>query len=166
MDPDLPEQNTPFQRAHAWIGRTVINARAMIKRPVSLGVRLLALSGRNEVLLVRHSYMPGHSLPGGAVDEGEACRQAVLREAVEEACLEFEGQPTLFHIYLNPGLKNRDHVALFVARDARQAAPPRPNPEILSAGFFALDALPPDTTAATKTRLAEVLESKDVSDVW
>ena len=50
--------------------------------------------------------------------------------------------------------------ALYVVRDFRQTARRRPNREIVAHGFFALDALPADTTRATRARIAEVFRRR------
>jgi len=57
-------------------------------------------------------------------------------------------------------------VALYVVRDFRQAAAPVPDHEIIAHGFFAVDALPNDTTAATRARIVEVLGGAPVSERW
>jgi hypothetical protein len=41
-----------------------------------------------------------------------------------------------------------------------------PDREIIAHGFFALDALPNDTTAATRARIIEVLGGAPVSERW
>ena len=41
-----------------------------------------------------------------------------------------------------------------------------PDREIVAARFFPLDALPPDTTRGTRSRLAEALEGAPVSPLW
>jgi ADP-ribose pyrophosphatase YjhB (NUDIX family) len=148
------------------MGRLAIATAARFRAPISLGVRLLALNDQGEVLLVRHTYLPGLALPGGGVEPGETCREAAMREAVEETGLEFAEAPALFHLYLNRKLENRDHVALFVARGVRQPWPPSPRPEILSTGFHAPDALPDDVTPATRRRIAEVLNGDPPPDEW
>jgi hypothetical protein len=51
-------------------------------------------------------------------------------------------------------------------RAFHQSAPPRPNHEIIAHGFFALDALPEDTTRATRARLAEVLQGRAIPELW
>ena len=85
---------------------------------------------------------PACTCPAAAVDAGETCREAALREAHEEGGLAFAAPPELFHIYRSTAGGRRDHVVLFVARDARQARPTRPGLEIVAAGFHPLDALP------------------------
>ena len=47
----------------------------------------LVIDGQGRVLLVRHSYMTGWSLPGGGVDRGEPPEVAVFRELAEEVGL-------------------------------------------------------------------------------
>jgi hypothetical protein len=43
---------------------------------------------------------------------------------------------------------------------------PKPNFEIIGHGFFPPGALPPDTTAATRARIAEVLDGAAISEWW
>ena len=57
-------------------------------------------------------------------------------------------------------------MALFVVRAFRQDGGPRHAREIIDYGFFALDALPPDTTRGTRARLAEVLNGAAISERW
>ena len=49
---------------------------------------------------------------------------------------------------------------------SRCSAAPVPNNEIIAHGFFAADALPNDTTAATRARIVEVLGGAPVSESW
>lgn len=165
-DPDTPPGSGLAGRIHTAFGRLAVRAAARLRAPMTLGVRLLALNARGEVLLVRHSYMPGLALPGGGVDPGETAREAAMREAAEEAGLEFSTAPTLFHLYFNRALENRDHVALFVARDVHQPKPSARSAEILWTGFRAPDALPDDVTPATRRRIAEVLGGAPPAEEW
>lgn len=54
-----------------------------IRRPTTHGA-LVALWHEGEVLLVRNSYVPYYSAPGGYVHRGESSVQAALRELREE----------------------------------------------------------------------------------
>ena len=74
--------------------------------------------------------------------------------------------PVLHGVFFNGRASRRDHVALYVVRDFRQDAPPRPNREIVEHGFFPPAALPEGTTRATRARIAEVFEGVKVSEVW
>ena len=129
-------------RLHRRAGHLAIRLAEAFRPRLSLGVRLVALDAAGGVFLVRHSYLPGLHLPGGAVDADETCREAAVREAREEGGLALEAMPELFHIYRNPAGGRRDHVVLFVARGAWQARPSRPGFEIVAAGFHPLGALP------------------------
>jgi ADP-ribose pyrophosphatase YjhB (NUDIX family) len=54
-----------------------------VRRPTTHGT-LVALWNGGEVLLVRNSYVPYYSLPGGYLRRGETARDAVVRELTEE----------------------------------------------------------------------------------
>ncbi|MBP7003063.1 NUDIX domain-containing protein [Amaricoccus sp.] len=152
-------------RAHRLAGEALLRVRAALKKPTTLGVRLVAFDAAGRVLLVRHSYLPGWHLPGGAVDPDESALDAVLREAREEAGLAVAGRPRLLGLYRHPVGGRRDHVAVYVA-DAAGGPGPRRSLEILEAGFFAPDALPEATTAATRARIAEALGAAEPGSEW
>jgi len=135
-------------------------------RPMTLGVRALVSDGEGRILLVKHSYVGGWHLPGGGVETGETLGEALARELKEEAGIEPTGAPVLHGVYFNGHASRRDHVALYVVRDFRQVAAPVRSREIVAQGFFALGALPNDTTAATRARVAEVLDGAPASERW
>jgi hypothetical protein len=55
---------------------------------------------------------------------------------------------------------------VFVVKDFRQIGAPVPDHEIVAHGFFPLDELPNDTTAATRARIIEFLGGAPVSERW
>jgi ADP-ribose pyrophosphatase YjhB (NUDIX family) len=136
-----------------------------IRRPVSLGVRAIVPDGQRRVLLVRHTYVPGWYLPGGAVDPGESVAEALARELSEEVNVRILGAPRLIGIYFNP-LGRNDHVALFEVGQFEQVSAKAPDHEIAEARFFPLDALPEGTTPATRARLEEYLRGGSISSTW
>jgi 8-oxo-dGTP pyrophosphatase MutT (NUDIX family) len=135
-------------------------------RGLTLGVRAVVLDGDGRVFLIKHSYSEGWQLPGGGVEAGETLLEALARELAEEGNIELTGPPVLHAIYFHPFYSNRDHVTIYVVRDFRQSAPPIPDREIVAHGFFPLDGLPPDTTAGTRARIAEVTAGKPASERW
>ena len=135
-------------------------------RPMTLGVRAIALDADGRVFLVRHSYTPGWHLPGGGVEAGETLLSSLERELREEANLEMTGAPALLGVYFNAKASRRDHVAIYVVRDFRVLGPRKADWEIGEARFFARDALPADTSEATKARLAEALDGAPLSPLW
>jgi len=135
-------------------------------RGLTLGVRALVLDAQGRVFLIKHTYTAGWQLPGGGVEAGETLLEALTRELREEGNIELTGPPKLHGVFFHPCFSLRDHVTVYVARDFRQPSPPVPNREIAAHGFFALDALPDDTTSGTRARIAEVLHGQPVTDRW
>ena len=135
-------------------------------RAMTLGVRALVIDDEGRIFLVKHSYVSGWHLPGGGVEAGETLGEALARELREEGNIEITAPPRLHGLFFNNRASQRDHVALFVVRAFRQSAVPVPDREIVAHGFFAADALPNDTTAATRARIIEVLGGAPVSERW
>jgi 8-oxo-dGTP pyrophosphatase MutT (NUDIX family) len=146
--------------------RRVFHLYWRLARGMTLGVRGMVLDGENRVFLVKHSYVSGWHLPGGGVEPGETFREALARELMEEGQIELAGEPQLHGLFFNGHVSRRDHVAVYVIRQFRQAGLPPPNREIVDCGFFHHRALPSDTTAGTRLRLAEVLENRDKIATW
>jgi ADP-ribose pyrophosphatase YjhB (NUDIX family) len=135
-------------------------------RGMTLGVRAVVLDGGNRVFLIRHTYVPGWHLPGGGVETGETALDALTRELREEACIAAEEPPALAGVYFNHRISRRDHVLVYVIRNFTVLEEKKPDQEIAEAGFFPLDQLPEGTTAATRRRLAEILEGQPPSANW
>jgi ADP-ribose pyrophosphatase YjhB (NUDIX family) len=146
--------------------RRLLHLYWRVSRGLTLGVRGLVFDARGRVFLVKHSYIPGWHLPGGGVEAGETLVTALTRELREEGNIELIGPPELFGVYWNRRIAFRDHVALYVVRSFRQTAPPQPNREIIAHGFFAVDALPEDTSRATRARITEVLGGNAAAEIW
>lgn len=138
----------------------------LLLRPMTLGVRGVAIAPDGAVMLVRHGYVPGWHLPGGGVEVGESCLDALRRELAEEARIVVNGAPALHGFYFNAKPSRRDHVAVYVIRDFTVLGVRSPDREIAEARFFAPDSLPEGTTAATRARLAEVFGGAAPSDRW
>jgi ADP-ribose pyrophosphatase YjhB (NUDIX family) len=137
-----------------------------LSRPMTLGARGVVLDAGGRVLLVKQTYTRGWLLPGGGVEAGETLLEAFTREVREEGNVELASAPDLFGVYFNRSASRRDHVALFVARDVRVLGPRPPDREIAAVDFFHVDALPEDTTPATRARIAEVFKGAPRSLYW
>lgn len=144
--------------------RLVLRLYWRVTRPLTAGARVLVVDGDEQVLLVRHTYLPGWFLPGGGVDRGETMREAAERELWEEVGVRPEEPLSFFGLYANFREFKSDHVALYVLRSFSQK--PTSNREIAEWGFFSVDALPAGTSRATQARIAEVLEGRTPPDHW
>jgi len=131
---------------HAWF---------LMTRPMTLGVRALAIDADRRVLLVKHTYVAGWHLPGGGVESGETVMEALEKELREEANVELGAAPVLHSVHFNRRVTRRDHVVLFRCADVRQVTPKRRDREIIAAEFFELDALPEGITPSTAARIRE-----------
>ena len=163
------EPQPAFMRQRFWprLRGRLFHAWFLVSRPMTFGVRAVVHDrAANAVFLIRHTYVPGWQLPGGGVEAGESALEALRRELLEEGNIEIASQPVLSSLHFNRQASRRDHVALYLVTDFRQAAAKRPDREIAEAGFFALDALPEETTPATLRRLAELFGNEAVAEEW
>ena len=156
----------PFRGALGPALRRVLHFYWRFARGLTLGVRAVVIDPAGRVFLVKHSYVAGWHLPGGGVETGETVLQALGRELLEEGGITAHGTPVLHGIFFNARVSRRDHVMVYVMRDFTQAGGPRHAHEIVDHGFFALDALPPETTRGTRARLDEALKGAPTSERW
>mgnify|MGYP000974601747 CR=1 FL=1 len=146
--------------------RRIFHLYWRLVRGMTLGVRGVVLDAEGRVFLIHHTYVAGWQLPGGGVEAGETFLQALERELMEEGRIEIVAEPVLHGLFFNSHVSRRDHVAIYVVRQFRQDRMPEPNREIAACGFFAVDALPADTTEGTRRRIAEVVYGEPVIPTW
>lgn len=131
-----------------------------------MGVRAAAFDSSGRIFLVRHTYVPGWHLPGGGVEPGETVYETLARELAEEGHLSLTEPAELYGVYHNKWTNRRDHVALFICRNVVQFAESKSSMEIAESGFYPLDRLPSDITAATRRRLVELSGDGEISAYW
>jgi ADP-ribose pyrophosphatase YjhB (NUDIX family) len=76
----------PLERTHRLVYRLAFLGLRLwwfLRRPRTRGAVVVVHDG-TEVLVVRTSYRPGYTLPGGGVGRGETARAAAVRELFEE----------------------------------------------------------------------------------
>ncbi len=157
------ERQTWFLRFRSWLFHLFF----LLKRPMTFGVRGVVYdAATNSVFLIRHTYVPGWQFPGGGVEVGETILQALERELSEEGNIDIVAPPALRSIHLNRHASRRDHVAVYLIESYRQRGPKVRDMEIAEAGFFPLDALPAETTAGTRRRLAEIFGGEPPDAEW
>lgn len=121
-----------------------------LARPVTLGVRVLALDG-DRVLLIRHTYQSGWFLPGGGVKRGETLEAAARRELHEETGLSAESLD-LAGLFTGTSEGKTDHVAVY--RTAIAGQPHSRSPEVAEARWFSMAALPAGAARGTRRCVA------------
>ena len=84
-----------------------------VRRPTTHGT-LIALWNRDEVLLVRNSYVPYYCVPGGYLRRGETARDAAVRELHEEVGITADGETLELVLDRTHDWEGkRDHVQIF-----------------------------------------------------
>ena len=140
-------------------------ARALVFDP-SDRLLLIAYEAARDVDPARPGLRQVWVLPGGGIEPGENAPDAMLREFREEAEIVPSGALRLHGFYRNAAAAGRDHVALYVAPAFSVLRRKAPDREIAECGFFPLDALPEETTRATRDRLAEIREGRPPAALW
>jgi 8-oxo-dGTP diphosphatase len=101
-----------FQLAYVFAYR-LMRGYWRVRHPETHGT-LVALIHQGEVLLVKNSYVPYYSLPGGYVRRGEASRDAALRELKEEVGIDARREELELVLDTTHEWEGkRDHVEIF-----------------------------------------------------
>jgi ADP-ribose pyrophosphatase YjhB (NUDIX family) len=108
-----------------------------VRHPTTHGA-LVVLQNGGEVLLVRNSYVPYYSLPGGYVRRNETAREAALRELSEEVGI--SAQADELELVLDETHDwegKRDHVEIFVLELAGRPTIAVDHREVIEASWWA-----------------------------
>ena len=134
------------------------------RTPVCFGTNAVVELPNGKVVLVRHRYMPGLCFPGGGVLPGEAPADAVIRELEEEVGLQRFDALELFGLYVRKVGRTTNHIAFYRVTNATIAF--RPNIEISDIAEVDPRDPPPDTSPATRRRLAEFTGTAPIASTW
>jgi 8-oxo-dGTP pyrophosphatase MutT (NUDIX family) len=156
-----------LKRAKSFAGELVfgglMTAKAL-RSPVALGAHALLVDGAGKVLLARHSYMKGWSLPGGGVARGEPPVDALRRELREEIGEVRSDVPQLVGVYSRRAGWATNVVVLYRLTNVEVEF--RPNFEVREICFTDPLAPPVGTQAGTLRRLAEFAGKASPSLSW
>lgn len=150
--------------------RVLLWVKSGFGRP-SVSVRLLVLDEKDQVFLVRHTYLKGWYFPGGAIDKGEPPIAAARRELREEAHIVCDQGPSLRGLYLNTKSGFRDYIAFYLVRDwhfadGKGLAARSDDGEIAERGFFPSSNLPQETTKATRRQIEDYFARREGDGFW
>lgn len=131
----------------------------------TVGVRTLVVNEQNQVLLLKHTYMPGWHFPGGGVFSGEPARIAAIRELCEEAGVIALGDMELFGVYFHKVMWVNDYIILYIVKNFSQATVSLGG-EISAVRWFSLENLPEDLSECTHQRISEYFFNHPKQDQW
>ena len=122
----------------------------LLMRPLTMGVRGICYdAASNSILLVKHTYSKGWTLPGGGVEVGESMEAALRRELKEEVGLLCKDVRVL-EVYHNRTISKRDHVVIYSIESwTEQGGHELPKLEIAEIAWFKLNELPRELTPCT-----------------
>ncbi|HYB05722.1 MAG TPA: NUDIX domain-containing protein [Methyloceanibacter sp.] len=137
-----------------------------MRRGLTLGAQGAVIDGDDRVLLVRHSYRPGWSFPGGGVEWNETIETALARELEEEVGVSLTEPAQLHGLFGNFASFPGDHITVFVVRHWQRNGDYREVGEIAETGMFGFRDLPGGTDAGTRARLVEIFDRSPISPLW
>lgn len=137
-----------------------------LKRPMTLGVRVIATDKDGKICLIRHTYVKGLHLPGGGVEPKETIFEAAAKELEEETGIKrHPNEFKLIGFYSNEPSFKSDHIALFHI-SACETIEGFNSHEISECIFVKSDELPNDATRATRERIIEFESKAFTNKYW
>lgn len=130
-----------------------------------MGVRTLVVDELGQILLIKHTYMPGWHFPGGGVLRGEPTRIAAIRELLEEAGVVANDKIELFGVYFHRVMLANDYIVLYVVKKFT-SGPVSLGGEIAEIKWFSPENLPEDLCRHTRARIGEYLFGHPTQDQW
>lgn len=125
-----------------------------LRRPQTLGVKVLVRNPNNEILLVKPSYSQLWQIPGGGVHKHEHPLQAGIREIREETDIVLvEDEMTLAGVFVSSHEGKSDCVVFYTTM-IDSGLPVPDASEISDARFYSPVSLPLDTAPSVHRRLA------------
>ena len=138
----------------------VLHKYFLLSRGLTMGVRCAVFNDKEEVLLVKHTYIEGWHLPGGGIDIDESAEEAVFREVREETSIMLREKPKLLGVYHSKHISKRDHVVLFIAEKFSKDESVGSSFEISASKFIPINSLPDDLEASSRYWLTEALSRR------
>jgi 8-oxo-dGTP pyrophosphatase MutT (NUDIX family) len=132
--------------------------------PVVFGTTAIIADRSGKVVLARHSYMTGLSLPGGGVKRAEPPHAAIMRELSEEIGVIRSDPPQMFGIYTRRSGWATNVIVVYRLMNAEVEF--KRNLEVREIFFVDPGDPPPEATPGTRRRLAEFIGKTPQSPFW
>lgn len=145
----------PWEESYLGKLRAITGAEPVL---MTIGARAVVRDPEGRILLIQRNDNGRWSWPAGTMELGQTLSDCAIREVYEETGLSahtvtpfalYSGE----HLHTNVFGATYQHVSLAVRVDSWSGDLVRVTDETLDAGFFALDALPADLSAAVPVTL-------------
>ena len=147
--PTQPSLLDRLYQAAYFVAYRMVRAYWRVRHPTTKGA-LVAIWSRGEVLLVKNSYVPYYSAPGGYVRPQESGREAALRELVEEVGVSARAEDLTLALDVTHEWEGKhDHVQIFHLMVEQRPLVQIDHREVVEASWFSpravvsLDVFPP-----------------------
>ena len=132
----------------------------------TIGVRAMVIHG-NDILIVKHTYLPQLYHPGGNINCHETPYQAIKRELDEKVDIISSLSLDLFNIYYS-NHEHRDNYIVFYIANYNGIKIDKINDKSQDFRYkwFNFNQLPKDILLATLRRIKEYLKIQLVSNYW
>lgn len=130
-----PLVDASFRTAYR-VAYRLMKAYWNVRQPTTHGA-LVAVWHERRILLVKNSYVPYYSLPGGYLHRGETAAQAAARELKEEVGLEISPEQLRPSVDISHRWEGKqDHVEIFELILDHEPLVMADRREVVEAGFF------------------------------
>lgn len=155
------------ERARSFASKLALGSLMAVKSlwtPTAFGAHALIVDRSGKVLLARHSYTAGWSLPGGGVARAEPPADAILRELKEEIGDVRSDPPQLLGVFSRRVGWVTNVIVLYRLTNADVEF--TPNMEVREILFCDPAAPPSGTSGGTRRRLAEFVSNAPPAPYW
>ena len=114
----------------------------MLSRPLTLGTRCVIFNSARDILLVKHTYIPGWHLPGGSVAPGESIQKSLIREINEETGILIGSKISLVGVFITFWCQSATMWCCLCVQIFEKSGEKINSLEIESAQFFPINKLP------------------------
>ncbi len=136
-----------------------------ITNPRSIGSRCLIVKN-NQILLLRHSYMPDYYIPGGGIKKNETITEGIIRELKEEVGITVSIDDLMLFLIIESNLEYKQDTAFIflvknITKDQQINSHNHDKKEILEIKWFDLDNLPKDLSVTTNLVIKEYIKLRN-----